>query len=63
MIVTEREMRDSISVVLPCDLIPSVTTDLPMSISELCDVSDAMDCLITTRNQEMSTIENMEVWE
>jgi len=63
MIVNEREMVGNVSVILPCDLIPAVTSDLPMSLSELCNVSDAMDTLITIRNEEMSTIENMEVWE
>jgi hypothetical protein len=61
--VIEHTMFNNVSVILPGDLVPSVSSDLPMTIRELCEVSDAMDCLITIRNQEMSTIENMEVWE
>jgi len=67
--VIERTMFNNVSVlaepttVLPGDLVPSVSSDLPMTISELCNVSDAMDCLITIRNREMDTIESMEVWE
>jgi len=49
--------------ILPADLMPSVTTDLPMTIGELCRVNEAMETLFSIRNAEMSTIENMEVME
>ncbi len=49
--------------IIPADLVPAVSTDLPMTIGELCACNDAMECLISLRNAEMSTIENMEVME
>lgn len=45
----------------PADLMPSVTTSLPMTIGELCACNDAMETLFSIRNAMMDTIENMEV--
>ena len=52
-----------VGIILPADLMPTVSTALPMTIGELCACNEAMDCLITLRNADMDTIENMEVME
>ena len=49
--------------ILPADLLPSVSTALPLTIGELCACNEAMETLFAIRNAEMSTIENMEVME
>ena len=47
--------------VLPADLLPTVTSALPLTVGELCAVNDGMECLINARTRVMDAIDNMEV--
>ena len=63
MIIEERLLPGGVSVITPCDLVPSVSTALPMTIGELCDANEGLCSLIAARNAMMSTIYDIEEWE
>ena len=61
MIVTERTMKDNVSVVVPpADYVPVISTALPMTIGELCACNEAIDSHFKRLDKMASIVEDYE---